>query len=70
MFAPSKTPSAILDKLYAESRKALQNPAVPEKLARLGADPMTLTTSAFEKLVQTEISTNMKIAAAAGVKAN
>ena len=41
-----------------------------EKLARLGADPMTLTTSAFEKLVQTEVSTNMKIAAAAGVKAN
>lgn len=70
MFAPSKTPSAILDKLYAETRKALQNPAVQEKLARLGADPMTLTTSAFEKLVQTEVSTNMKIAAAAGVKAN
>ena len=70
IFAPSKTPSAILDKLYAETRKALQNPAVQEKLARLGADPMTLTTSAFEKLVQTEVSTNMKIAAAAGVKAN
>jgi len=30
---------------------------------------MTLTTSAFEKLVQTEVSTNMKIATAAGVKA-
>lgn len=70
MFAPAKTPSPILDKLYAETRKALESPAVQEKLARLGADPMILTTSAFEKLVQAEVSTNMKIAAAAGVKAN
>jgi tripartite-type tricarboxylate transporter receptor subunit TctC len=26
MFAPSRTPPAILDKLYAETLKALQNP--------------------------------------------
>jgi tripartite-type tricarboxylate transporter receptor subunit TctC len=70
MFAPSKTPTPILDKLYAETRKALQSPAVQEKLARLGADPMILTTSAFEKLVQSEVAINTKIATAAGVKAN
>ena len=70
MFAPSKTPSPILDKLYAETRKALQSLAVQEKLARLGADPMILTTSAFEKLVQSEVAINTKIATAAGVKAN
>jgi tripartite-type tricarboxylate transporter receptor subunit TctC len=70
MFAPSKTPSPILDKLYAETRKALQNPAVQEKLARLGADPMILTTPEFEKLVQAEVAINTKIAATAGVKAN
>ena len=70
MFAPSKTPSPILDKLYAETRKALQSPAVQEKLARLGADPMILTTSAFEKLVQSEVAINTKIATAAGVRAN
>ena len=70
MFAPSKTPSPILDKLYAETRKALQNPAVQEKLARLGADPMILTTPEFEKLVQAEVAINTKIAANSGVKAN
>ena len=70
MFAPAKTPSPILDKLYAETRKALQNPAVQEKLARLGADPMILTTPEFEKLVQAEVAINTKIAATAGVKAN
>ena len=66
MFAPSKTPTPILDKLYAETRKALQNPAVQEKLARLGADPMILTTPEFEKLVQAEVAINTKIAATAG----
>ena len=70
MFAPSKTPSPILDKLYAETRKALQSLAVQEKLARLGADPMILTTSAFEKLVQSEVAINTRIATAAGVRAN
>jgi hypothetical protein len=43
---------------------------VQEKLARLGADPMILTTSAFEKLVQSEVAINTKIATAAGVRAN
>ena len=70
MFAPSKAPPAILDKLYAETLKALQNPAVREKLARLGTDPMILPAPAFDKLVRAEVAINTKIAAAAGVKAN
>jgi tripartite-type tricarboxylate transporter receptor subunit TctC len=70
MFAPSKTPSPILDKLHAEARKALQHPAVQERLAKLGADPMILTAPEFDKLVRAEVATNTKIAAAAGVKAN
>lgn len=70
MFAPSKTAPAILDKLYAETLKALQNPAVREKLARLGTDPMILPAPEFDKLVRAEVAINTKIAAAAGVKAN
>jgi tripartite-type tricarboxylate transporter receptor subunit TctC len=70
MFAPSKTPPAILDKLYAETLKALQHPAVREKLARLGTDPMILPAPAFDQLVRAEVALNTKIATAAGVKAN
>ena len=58
MFAPSKTPSSILDKLYAEMRKALQSPAVREALAKPGADPMILTARRFAKLVQSEVAMN------------
>ena len=52
MFAPSKTPAPILAKLYRETLQAVQNPAVQEKLAKLGVDPMVLSAPAFEKLVQ------------------
>lgn len=70
MFAPSKTPSPILGRLYQETRKALENPAVRQKLTTLGIDPMILTASAFDKLVREEITINTKIATAAGIKAN
>lgn len=48
----------------------LQNPAVSEKFAKLGADAMMLSTGAFAKLVRDEVAINTKIAAAAGAKAN
>jgi tripartite-type tricarboxylate transporter receptor subunit TctC len=70
MFAPSKTPAPILGKLYRETLLAVQNPVVQEKLAKLGVDPMVLSTPAFEKLVQGEVALNTTIATAAGVKAN
>ncbi len=70
MFAPSKTPSAILDRLYQETVKALQNATVREKLEKLGADPMPLNSEAFGKLVRDEIVLNTKIATAVGLKIN
>ena len=70
MFAPSKTPSSILDKLQLAGRKALQSPSVREQLAKLGIDPMALSSLAFTKLVQEEVAINTKIATAAGIKAN
>ena len=70
MFAPSKTPFSILDKLQLAGRKALQSPSVREQLAKLGIDPMALSSLAFTKLVQEEVAINTKIATAAGIKAN
>jgi tripartite-type tricarboxylate transporter receptor subunit TctC len=70
LFAPAKVPSSILDLLYRQSAMAAQNPTVREKLARLGVDPMILRPSDFAKLVREEVSTNTRIAAAAGIKAN
>jgi tripartite-type tricarboxylate transporter receptor subunit TctC len=70
MFAPVKTPAAIRERLYAESVKALQQPAIRDKLFNLGADSMPLTSAQFEALVKSEIETNTQLVNAAGIKVN
>jgi tripartite-type tricarboxylate transporter receptor subunit TctC len=70
MFAPAKTPPAILERLHEEARKALDTPAVTHRLAKLGIDPMTMTASAFDKLVREEVAVNTQVAERAGIRAN
>jgi tripartite-type tricarboxylate transporter receptor subunit TctC len=70
MFAPAKTPADIRAKLHAEMAKALQTPAVREKLKTLGADPMPLDPAQFDALVKREIETNTQLVQAAGIKVN
>ena len=70
MFAPAKTPADIRARLYAEMAKALQTPAVRDKLKALGADPMPLDSAQFEALVKREIETNTQLVRAAGIKVN
>ena len=70
IFAPAKTPADIRDKLYAEIAKALQAPAIRDKLKALGADPMPLNSAQYEALVRKEIETNTELVKAAGIKVN
>ncbi len=68
VFVPAKTPQAIKDKLHQEIAKALDAPAVRDKLKALGADPMRLTPAEFDAQVRKEIEINSKIARAANIK--
>jgi tripartite-type tricarboxylate transporter receptor subunit TctC len=70
VFAPARTPAEIRARLYAETAKALQNPATREKLVNLGADPMPLSSAEFDALVHQEIATNTQLVKAAGIKVN
>jgi tripartite-type tricarboxylate transporter receptor subunit TctC len=70
VFLPAKTPADIRARLYAETAKALQHPAIREKLGGLGADSMPLTSAQFETLVKSEIETNTQLVKAAGIKVN
>jgi tripartite-type tricarboxylate transporter receptor subunit TctC len=70
LFAPAKTPAEIRARLQAEMAKALQAPAVREKLKTLGADPMPLDSAQFDALVKREIETNTQLVKAAGIKVN
>ena len=47
--APAKTPTTIVHKLHDEIEKALQLPAVREKLATLGVEEQLLTVEQFDK---------------------
>ncbi|MBM3530612.1 MAG: tripartite tricarboxylate transporter substrate binding protein [Alphaproteobacteria bacterium] len=69
-WAPAKTPRAIVDRLNAETVKALANPSVKEKLARIGGDPLPMKPADFDKFVNKEIDINATLVKAAGVKIN
>jgi tripartite-type tricarboxylate transporter receptor subunit TctC len=70
VFAPSQTPAEIVAKLHQELQMALQAPAVKDKLAALGVEPMPLTTAAFGAQVKEETSRYATFAKAAGLKPN
>ena len=70
IFAPARTPAEIRARLYAEIAKALQVPAVRERLKELGADPMPLDSAQYAALVKKEIETNTQLVKAAGIKVN
>ena len=70
MFAPAATPKAIVDKLNAETVKALQSSGVKEKLANIGGDPMPMTPAEFAAFVNKETDVNAALVKAAGIKIN
>jgi tripartite-type tricarboxylate transporter receptor subunit TctC len=49
--------------------KALENPAVKDRLARMGAEPMIMQPEAFDARVAKETPIAVEIAKAAGIAA-
>ena len=68
LFLPAKTPREIVDRLHRETLKALQEPKVRDKLATLGVDPMVMTPTEFDALVEKEIAVNAALVKAIGLK--
>ena len=69
MIAPSATPQPILRKLHEEASKALNNPEIKERMAKLGADPMPMSSEAFNAYIKSEIEVAARIVKAANLKA-
>jgi tripartite-type tricarboxylate transporter receptor subunit TctC len=67
VFAPAKTPAAIVDRLSKEIEAALQVPAVQEKLRKLGVQPMSMSGKQFAEFVKQELVVNTELAKAAGI---
>jgi tripartite-type tricarboxylate transporter receptor subunit TctC len=58
---PAKTPRPIVDKLHAETQKALALPEVQEKLAKLGVVPYPLSVDAYGKFYRDYIAETVQL---------
>jgi tripartite-type tricarboxylate transporter receptor subunit TctC len=67
VFLPAKTPPEINVRLHDETLHVLQTPAVRQKLASLGVDPLVMTPSNFQAYVAKEVTINAALVKAAGV---
>jgi tripartite-type tricarboxylate transporter receptor subunit TctC len=70
LFVPAKTARAIIDKLHQETIKALQAPALRERLAALDVEPMVMTPAEFDAFIKEDIVVQGELARAAGLKPN
>lgn len=70
MLVPAKTPQPIIERLHAETMKALDNPTVKQKLAPQGIEPMPLKPAEFDELIRKEVAANIELVKAAGLKFN
>lgn len=69
LFAPARTPQAIVEKLNRETVKVLQSAGLREKLEGLGVEPMMMSSGEFTAYVGKEIALNASLAKNASLKA-
>ncbi len=69
MFAPKGTAAPIINRLNLEVRKALEDPAVKDKLLSLGLEPAPTTTTQLAKMMSDGNASIRKIIKDAGIKA-
>ena len=68
MFAPAKTPGAIIETLAREVVVAMQKPQVKERMAQLGVEPAASTPAAFRKFMENEFRAYGDMVRLAGVQ--
>jgi tripartite-type tricarboxylate transporter receptor subunit TctC len=68
LFVHAKTPRAIVDRLYEESHKAMQVPAVQERLAKVGTEAMPMSTDEFGRYFREDVLSTARLMQQIGVK--
>jgi tripartite-type tricarboxylate transporter receptor subunit TctC len=66
-FVPKQTPRETVNKMHREMVKAIQTPAVIEKLAKLGVEPMIMSPQDFDARVAKEAGIAITLAKAANI---
>jgi tripartite-type tricarboxylate transporter receptor subunit TctC len=68
IWAPAGTPANIVAKINADTRKALADPGVRERLSNLGNDTMDMSPEEFARFVRSELDEYARVIKAAGIK--
>jgi tripartite-type tricarboxylate transporter receptor subunit TctC len=69
VFAPAKTPQPIIDKLNQTLAKIFATPDARERLAALGAEPVTMSPDQFAAAVRKELAKWAQVIKASGARA-
>jgi tripartite-type tricarboxylate transporter receptor subunit TctC len=70
VFMPARTPRAIVDRMHDEVVKALNVPALRDKLAAVDLQSMIMSPAEFDAFIENDIVNQGTLAKAAGLKAN
>jgi tripartite-type tricarboxylate transporter receptor subunit TctC len=68
LFFPAKTPADVVNKLHAETTKALAVASVQERLLKIGQEPLAMSPADFEKYFHDDVRDTAKLMAASGAK--
>lgn len=68
VWGPAGMPADVVRKINGDVRKALAEPAVNQRLANLGNDPMDMSPEEFARFVRSEINDYQRVVRAAGIK--
>ena len=67
IYVPAKTPPAIVGRLHDEIAKALEAPAVRERLTGLGVEPTPMSVEQFGKFYRDDVAANVALVKAAKI---
>src|ERR1700730_2921768 len=66
--APTNTPRSVIDTLHGQTEKALLDPAIAGKLAKLGVEPKQMSVDQFSKFVSDDLVATVQLAKDAHVE--
>jgi tripartite-type tricarboxylate transporter receptor subunit TctC len=67
LFVPAKTPKAIVDRLHDEAAKAVVEPAVRDRLAKMATAPLAMTVEQFGQYFRDDVASTVKLAKDVGI---
>ncbi len=68
LFVPTKTPPAIIQRLHEETAKALTEPAVRERLAKMATGALQMSPEQFKKYFHDDVASTVKLAKEVGIQ--